>query len=226
MGSIKWLGQSGFEIKSEEGTILIDPFLTDNPEAPIEAEEIEDVDVVCVTHDHMDHLGDSIEICKNTGATFVGIFELGSYAVSEEVEEVIGMNIGATEEVEGFDISMVKAFHSSDRAVPTGFVLGLDEKRIYHAGDTSIFGDMELISELYDPEIACLPIGDYYTMGAREAARAVELIEPEKVIPMHYKTFPVLDQSSDKFLEELKKADTEAEAIDLDPGEVYEFSKS
>lgn len=223
MGSLKWLGQSGFEIKADEKTILIDPFLDDNPKAPIGSDEIEEADLVCVTHDHTDHLGDSIEICKRTGATFVGTFELGNFAESEGVENAIGMNIGATLEIKGIDVSMIKAFHTSNRGAPTGFVLDLGEKRIYHAGDTSLFGDMELISELYEPEIACLPIGSYYTMGPREAAEAVKMIGPEEVVPMHYLTFPVLEQSADEFLSELQEREVEAEAVVLDPGESHEF---
>lgn len=223
MGSIKWLGQSGFEIRMGGKTVLIDPFLTDNPKAPIGADEIEEADLVCVTHDHMDHLGDSIEICKRTEATFLGTFVLGNYAESNGVENTIGTNIGATLEVEGVDVSMVQAFHTSERGAPTGYVLDLTEKRIYHAGDAGIFGDMELISKMHEPGIACLPIGGYYTMGPREAAEAVMLIDPEYVIPMHYLTFPVLEQSADGFVKELKDGKVEAKPIVLDPGETHEF---
>lgn len=223
MGSLRWLGQSGFEIKSGEKTVLVDPFLTENPKAPIGAEEIETADLICVTHDHRDHIGDSIEICKRTGATFLGTFELGKYAESEGVENTVGMNIGATLEIEGLNVSMVKAFHTSERGAPTGYVLDLGEKVIYHSGDTGIFGDMRLIGELYNPEIACLPIGSYYTMGPREAAEAVKMIEPEIVIPMHYLTFPVLEQSAKGFLEELRSRDLEVESVILNPGERYEF---
>ncbi|MBS3815869.1 MAG: metal-dependent hydrolase, partial [Hadesarchaea archaeon] len=169
MGSIKWLGQSGFEIKSSKKTILIDPFLNDNPKSPITTEDITEVDLVCVTHDHMDHLGDSIEICRETGATFVGIFELGNHAEEQGIENVVGMNMGATIEIDGFSVSMIQAFHSSQKGAPSGYVLDLGETRIYHAGDTSLFGDMELIGDYYEPEIACLPIGGYYTMGPQEA---------------------------------------------------------
>lgn len=223
MNIIKWLGQSGFEIKTNQKTILIDPFLNDNPKAPIEANEITNADIVCVTHDHTDHIGDSIEICKRTKATFVGSFELGNYAESKGVENVKGINIGGTLEVEGINITMVQAFHSSEQGPPTGFVLDIGEETIYHAGDTGVFGDMKLIGELYEPEIACLPIGDYYTMGSREAAEAVKLINPEKVIPMHYLTFPVLEQSANNFLEELEKRDIEVEPVVLEPGESCEF---
>lgn len=223
MGSIKWLGQSGFEIKANDKTALVDPFLSGNPKAPMGPEDVDEADLICVTHDHMDHLGDSVDLCGRTGATFVGIFELGSYVQSRGVEDVVGMNIGATLDVKGVKVSMVRAFHSCERGSPCGFVLDFGEKRIYHAGDTSLFGDMELIGRLYEPEIACLPVGGYYTMGAREAVEAVKLIEPEAVVPMHYLTFPVLAQSADEFVEILKEEAPEVESIVLDPGESYEF---
>lgn len=223
MSRIKWLGQSGFQITAGSKTILIDPFLTDNPKAPIDADGIESADLICVTHDHMDHLGDSIEICKRTGAKFVGIFELGNYAESEGVENVVAINKGSTVEIEGVEVTMTKAFHSSERGSPTGFVLDTGEERIYHSGDTSIFGDMELIGNLYKPEVACLPIGGYYTMGPREAVEAVKLINPEAVVPMHYLTFPVLEQSADGFLKELERRAPEVKPVVLDPGEIHEF---
>ncbi len=223
MGRIKWLGQSGFEIISEENTILIDPFLSENPKAPIETGEIEDADLVCVTHDHMDHLGDAIEICKENEATFLSTFELGNYAEEQGVEETIGMNIGGTIEIKNISVTMVQAFHTSERGAPVGYVLNQGEKSIYHAGDTGIFGDMKLIGEIYDPEIACLPIGDYYTMGPKEAAKAVELINPEIVVPMHYMTFPVLEQSADNFLNEVKSQNVEVQTVVLDPGKSFEF---
>lgn len=223
LGTLRWLGQSGFEIKADDKVVLIDPFLSGNPKAPIGPEEIEEADLVFITHDHEDHWGDSVDICNRTGATFVGIFELANYANERGVEDVIGINIGATLDVEGIKVSMVRAFHSCRRGSPCGFVLNFNEKRIYHSGDTSLFEDMKLISELSKPEIACLPIGGYYTMGAREAVEAVKLIKPEAVIPMHYLTFPVLAESADEFVNLLKEKTPEIEPIILDPGEVYEF---
>lgn len=171
----------------------------------------------------MDHLGDSIEICKRAGTTFVGTFELGNFAESEGVENAIGMNIGGTLEIKGIDVSMVKAFHTSNRGAPTGFVLDLGEKRIYHAGDTSLFGDMELISELYEPEIACIPIGGYYTTEPKEAAAAMSLIKPEIVIPMHYGTFPEIQQDPNEFAEMAKSSVKDAEVKILEPGEEFIF---
>lgn len=223
MGKLRWLGQSGFEITLEKNTILIDPFLSENPKAPIETNDIEEADLVCVTHDHMDHLGDAIQICKDNNATFLGTFELGNYAENQGVENTIGMNIGGTTEIKNISVSMVQAFHTSERGSPVGYVLDFGEESIYHAGDTGIFGDMKLIGELYEPKISCLPIGDYYTMGPETAAEAVEFIGPEVVIPMHYMTFPVLEQSADGFLDEVEARDIDVEPVVLDPGGVFEF---
>jgi len=122
VGKIRWLGHSGFEIELANKILLIDPWLTGNPLAAVTASDIKKADVVCVTHDHGDHLGDAIEICKRTGATFVGIYELGVFAEENGVKDVVGINIGGTVDVKGTRITMVQAFHSSTRGAPTGFV--------------------------------------------------------------------------------------------------------
>jgi L-ascorbate metabolism protein UlaG (beta-lactamase superfamily) len=223
MGSIRWLGHSAFEIITDKKVILVDPFLTGNPKAAIKASDITRADIVCVTHDHNDHMGDALELCKRTGATFVGIYELGTYAQVQGVSDVVAMNIGATVEVKETKISMVQAFHSATRGSPVGFVIDAGKARIYHAGDTGLFSDMRLIGQLYRPEIACLPIGGYFTMGAREAAEAVALLSPKVVIPMHYLTFPVLAQSADDFVNAVREKKLETKVIVLKPGESYNF---
>ena len=190
MAKIRWLGHSGFEIELMNKIVLVDPWLDGNPLAPMRAADLKKADIVCVTHDHPDHLGDAIQICKQTGATFVGIYELSVYAQEEGVKETVGINIGGTVDVKGIRISMVQAFHSSTRGAPTGFIIKAEGKTIYHAGDTSLFGDMRIIGEIHRPNIALIPIGGYYTMGPREAAEAVKLIKPAIVIPMHFKPFP------------------------------------
>ncbi len=205
MASIRWLSHSAFEINADKRSVLVDPFLTDNPLAPLKASEISKVDIVCVTHDHHDHLGDAIDICKRTDATFVGIAELARYIQSEGVKDVIGMNIGGTIEIKGVKISMVQAFHSAGRGSPVGFVIELDGTKIYHAGDTALFGDMKMIGQLYEPKIACLPIGGHYTAGPKEAAIAASLIMPKIVVPMHYNTFPVVRQDPNEFARFVKE---------------------
>jgi L-ascorbate metabolism protein UlaG (beta-lactamase superfamily) len=223
MGSLRWLSHAAFEISSEGRVILIDPFLNENPLAPLKASDVSKADIVCVTHDHHDHLGDAIEICKKTGATFVGIAELSQYAQSTGVKNVVGMNIGGTAEIKGTKITMVPAFHSAGRGAPAGFVIAVGRSRIYHAGDTSLFHDMRTIGELYRPKIACLPVGGHYTMGPLEAAEAVRLIMPEVVIPMHYGTFPVLAPSADEFVSMLKEKGFGGKVVVLKPGESYAF---
>lgn len=223
MASIRWFGHSGFEIIADKKVILVDPFLTGNPKAAIKASDITRADIVCVTHDHGDHLGDAIDVCKRTGATFVGVYELGNYVQAQGVTDVVAMNVGATIEVKGIKITMVQAFHSAERGSPVGFVFDVGKARIYHAGDTGLFSDMRMIGQIYRPDIACLPIGGYYTMGAREAAEAVRLLLPKIVFPMHYLTFPVLAQSADDFVKAIKEKQLGTRVVVLKPGESYNF---
>jgi L-ascorbate metabolism protein UlaG (beta-lactamase superfamily) len=222
VGRIRWLGHSGFEIELANKILLIDPWLTGNPLAAVTASDIKKADIVCVTHDHGDHLGDAVEICKRTGAPFVGIYELGVYAEEQGVKNVVGINIGGTAKVKGISITMVQAFHSSTRGAPTGFVIKAEEKTLYHAGDTGLFGDMKLIGEIHRPDVALIPIGDYYTMGPREAAEAVKLIKPAVVVPMHYQTFPVLEPSAENFVKLVKEKAPKVKVVALKPGDTYQ----
>jgi len=223
MGKIRWLGHAGFEIELTNKVVLIDPWLDGNPKAPMRAADIKKADLVCVTHDHSDHVGDAIEICKRTGATFVGVYELGGYAQEMGINDVVGINIGGSVDVKGIRISMVHAFHSSTQGAPTGFIIKAEGKTIYHTGDTGLFGDMKLISEIHKPNIALIPIGDYYTMGPKEAAEAVKLINPAVVIPMHYQTFPILMPSAEGFIQMVKEKIPKVKVIALKPGETYQF---
>lgn len=223
VGKIRWLGHACFEIELMNRILLVDPWLDGNPKAPIKSSDIEKADIICVTHDHSDHLGDAVEICKRTGATFVGIAELGGYAREQGLKEAIGMNIGGTIEVKGISISMVQAFHSCSRGAPTGFVIKGEGKAIYHAGDTGLFGDMRTIGKIHHPNIALIPIGDYYTMGPKDAAEAVKLVKPVTVIPMHYQTFPVLVPSADEFVKLVREKTPRVEVVELEPGETYQF---
>jgi len=145
VGKIRWLGHASFEIELTNKVILIDPWLDGNPKAPIRAADVKKADLVCVTHDHTDHLGDAIQICKRTGATFVSVYELSVYAQERGVNDIVGINIGGTVDVKGIRISMVHAFHSSTQGAPTGFIIKAEGKTIYHTGDTGLFGDMKLI---------------------------------------------------------------------------------
>jgi L-ascorbate metabolism protein UlaG (beta-lactamase superfamily) len=218
---IKWLGHAGFLIKDGDKTILIDPWLEGNPLAPMKAEEITEADAVFVTHDHGDHgYADAVRICKNTKATFVSIFELSNKAKEDGVENVLGGNIGGRTELNGIEIIFTRALHSSKLGQPIGFIIKLPNFKLYHAGDTGLFSDMKLLGEMYDPDIAFLPIGSLFTMGPREAAKALEFLKVQKAVPMHYKTFPSLIQDVSAFVEQ---AGPMIDVIVLEPGEEREI---
>jgi L-ascorbate metabolism protein UlaG (beta-lactamase superfamily) len=200
-----WLGHATWILETPGGKrVLFDPFISDNPACPEEYKQngIGEIDVILVTHGHGDHVGDLVPLARRTGATVVAIFDLTSWLGTKGVENLAGMNKGGTQEVAGLGVTLVDAVHSSaimedDRLVylgdPCGIVLTLEDGfKIYNAGDTAVFGDMRLIAELYEPDLAILPIGDHFTMGPREAAKAIELLGVRRVVPQHFGTFPVL----------------------------------
>jgi L-ascorbate metabolism protein UlaG (beta-lactamase superfamily) len=218
---ITWLGHAGIKIVDKGKTIFIDPWLTGNPVAKMKVEDIKEADLVFVTHDHGDHgYADAVTICKNTKATFVSIFELANKAKEDGVENTVGGNIGGTAEAHGIKFVFTVALHSSDVGHPLGFVIMLDQMAIYHAGDTGIFSDMKLLGDLYDVDLAFLPIGSLFTMGPKEAAKALQLLNCQKVVPIHYKTFPVLVQDAKEFKDIVGPM---VEVIDLKPGEEREI---
>ncbi|MGQ4891946.1 MAG: metal-dependent hydrolase [Candidatus Njordarchaeia archaeon] len=223
MGYIRFLGHSAFEIEVSGKKILIDPWL-ENPQSPVKPEQIDRVDYIIVTHDHGDHLGNAFDIAKKTGATIVGIYEIALLANQNGVEKAIGGNIGGPMKLDD-DVTVIltPAFHSCEKGSPTGVVILTKEGALYHAGDTGVFGDMNLIYELYKPKIAMLPIGGHFVMGPKEAAKAVELLKPEVVIPMHYATFPVLKGTPEEFEKYVKEKGLTTKILALKPGEKYEF---
>jgi L-ascorbate metabolism protein UlaG (beta-lactamase superfamily) len=225
---ITWLGHSAFLLKAEK-KVLIDPFISGNPKAPCSPEDL-NPDIIAVTHGHRDHLGDTIEIGKRTGCRIVSIHEVANYIKSKGVFAE-GINKGGTITIEGIALTMTEALHSSsidasgfrfDGGCPAGFVIGIGGHSIYHAGDTGVFGDMQLIGELYEPEIAFLPIGDRFTMGIKEAIKAVELIRPKIVVPMHYNTFDVIRQDPEEFKRAVE-AKVDTKVVIMKPGETIEL---
>ncbi|MDY9925583.1 metal-dependent hydrolase [Methanosarcina sp.] len=225
---ITWLGHAAFLLEAEK-KLLIDPFISGNPKALCSPEDL-DPDIIAVTHGHRDHLGDTIAIGTRTGCRIISIHEVANYIKSKGVFAE-GMNKGGTMEVEGVTLTMTHALHSSsidasgfsfDGGSPAGFVIGIGGHSIYHAGDTGVFGDMQLIGELYKPEIALLPIGSRFTMGIKEAVKAVELIEPEVVVPMHYNTFDVIRQDPEEFRKAVE-AKVDTKVIIMKPGESIEL---
>ncbi len=201
---ITYLGHSTFRIATAGGEqILIEPFLTDNPQTPEDLKQIGELDTMLVTHGHFDHFLDAVAVATQTGATAVANFEISSYLQSQGVENAVPVQKGGTTRVGGIKVTATHAFHSSsieteDGTViyggePVGYVIETESGfRLYHAGDTAIFGDMRLIGELYSPDIALLPIGNQVVMSPFEAAHAVRLLGVDHVVPIHYGSLPVV----------------------------------
>ncbi|MBE8539061.1 metal-dependent hydrolase [Geoglobus acetivorans] len=226
---VTWYGHACFMLEGSK-KVLIDPFLTGNPLAPVKPNEVT-ADVILVTHGHGDHLGDAVEIARNNDCPVVGIHEL-SRILSAKGVEAVGMNIGGTAKLSGIAATMVKAFHSADveedgelipAGDPAGFVVEMDGQKVYHCGDTDVFMDMQLIGELYEPEVMLVPIGGWYTMGIREAVKAVELVRPRYAIPMHYNTFPVIETNPEEFKKAVEGRVEGVSVVVLKPGESFEF---
>ncbi len=219
---IKWYGHSAFEVQIGDKVFLVDPWLS-NPKSPIKGEFPVEPDYVIVTHDHGDHLGDTISILRRTKkAKAIAIFEIANYIASEigDPSRVIDGNIGGPIQLDdGYFVILTSATHSSQRGHSTGALFGREGELVYHAGDTGITYDMKIIGELYSPKVALLPIGGHYTMGPKEAAKATELIKPKYVIPMHYGTFPVLKGTPEEFKEWVSKFAPEVKVVVLQPGE-------
>jgi L-ascorbate metabolism protein UlaG (beta-lactamase superfamily) len=209
-----WLGHSGFRIETANKVLLIDPFITGNSRFQgSAANTTENCTHIILTHGHDDHVGDTVEIAKRTGATVIGVFELCMYLAGKGVAKVDPGNPGGTLYHDGFDVTFTKAFHSSSTMVdgvpvylgnPCGIILRSENKTIYHMGDTEIFGDMAIIQEVFEPDVGLVPIGDRFTMGAKQAAMACKrYFKFKTVIPIHYGTFPIIDQDPSKFLAEM-----------------------
>jgi L-ascorbate metabolism protein UlaG (beta-lactamase superfamily) len=199
---ITWLGHSGFELALESGEVaLIDPWIDGNPSFP-KGRKIERADLILATHGHSDHFANVVSLAKQLGSTVAATFEICQYLSGKGVSKVAPMNKGGSQTLLGCKVTMTHAQHSSSiddggkliyAGEPGGFVVTLpDGRALYHAGDTNVFSDMQLIRRLYKPSLAMLPIGDLFTMDPREAALACEFLKPEMVIPMHYGTFPLL----------------------------------
>ncbi|HXG23008.1 MAG TPA: metal-dependent hydrolase [Chthonomonadales bacterium] len=227
--SLTWLGHATFLIHTPGGkTILIDPWVENNPACPADRKRIGRCDLMLLTHAHFEHIGDAIPIAILTGAQVVGIVELLSWLQKKGVKNTHAMNKGGTQHFDGIAVTMVHADHScgitdGDQILYGGEAVGYVVRfengyTIYHAGDTNVFGDMALIGELYRPDLAMIPIGDHYTMSPLEAAKAVRLIGAKQIVPMHFGTFPVLTGTPEALRSRL--ADLEEITVhDLKPGD-------
>lgn len=226
---LTWLGHAAFRITTPSGKIIIiDPWIKSNPVCPESLKNMEKIDIMLITHGHSDHIADAVDLGKKHKPQIVAMPETCGWLESKGVKNANGMNKGGTQKVGEIEVTMVNALHSGgiqdgDNLVyggdPCGYVILLPGGfKVYHAGDTAVFGDMKLIGELYSPDLAMLPIGDYYTMGPREAALAIRLLGVHDVIPMHFGTFPVLTGTPDR-LRELTQDIAALKIHTLKPGE-------
>jgi L-ascorbate metabolism protein UlaG (beta-lactamase superfamily) len=226
---LTWVGHGTWIMETPGGKrVLIDPWVTGNPVVTDELRDPGPADVFLITHGHSDHTGDVVQLAaKHSPQAVLAMIELGDYLGSKGVENVIGFNKGGTVEVAGVKFTMVDAHHSSslqdgDTIVytgePAGYIVTVEDgRRIYVAGDTCVFGDMALIGRLYKPDVAILPIGDFFTMGPFEAAEAIRLLGVRKVVPTHYGTFDALTGTPDALRSEA--SDVEGlEVLDVRPG--------
>lgn len=230
--TLRWLGHATFLLETPGGKrLLVDPWIHGNPACPEELKSPGPVDAILVTHGHFDHAGEVPDVVRDTGAqAVVCAFETSVYFKRKGVECCVDMNKGGTVEVAGVKVTMTSADHScgitdDDGSIiyggdAAGFVIECENgARVYHAGDTNVFGDMRLIGELYAPDVALLPIGGHYTMGPREAAKAVSLLGTPKVVPMHFGTFPILTGTPDALRTEMRETGVAGEVIALEPGD-------
>jgi L-ascorbate metabolism protein UlaG (beta-lactamase superfamily) len=219
---VRFLGQACFELKSGDTTVLTDPFLTGNPLAAASADEVSP-DVILLTHGHGDHLGDTVDIAKRTGATVLAIVELASEIGEAGVENVVDPNFGGTVQFDWGWVKMVPAWHtavtpSGTPHMPAGLLIHIGDRLIYHLGDTCLFSDMKLIAQRGDKvDLALVPIGGHYTMDRYDAVTAVGFIEPQQVIPCHYNTFPPIETDAEAFKQDVQNAGY-SEVIVVEPG--------
>ncbi len=228
--SLTWLGHNSFKLVTRGAkTVLMDPWVEGNPACPKEHKTFDKIDVMTISHGHGDHMADALTLGKKFKPVIVCNYEIHLFLQKKGVGGTSPMNKGGTQEVQGIRFTMVHAVHSSGiedggqvvyGGEPCGYVVTLEDgTRLYHAGDTGVFSDMALIAELYQPEVALLPIGDLFTMSPREAAVAARMLKPKIIVPAHFGTFPALTGTPEALREELKRLNVAAEVVALRPGE-------
>jgi L-ascorbate metabolism protein UlaG (beta-lactamase superfamily) len=229
---VTWFGHSAFSLVSPHGKVLlVDPWL-DNPKAPPGAKDIASIDIILVTHGHGDHVGNTIELAHRTNARVVAIHEIALYFQSKGLSKVEGINKSGSVIIDGITVTMTQAEHSGAiepggelqiGGDPAGYVIRFENGfAVYHAGDTGVFGDMTIISKLYKPDLAMLPIGGYFTMGPTEAALACTLLRPRYIVGMHYGTYPILAGTPEELRKRLPAGMKNRVRV-LEPGLPVEF---
>ncbi len=222
---LRYLGHAAFELTEGQTNLLIDPFITGNPLCPVKAEDLHP-QYILVTHFHGDHVGDAEQIAKRTGATVISTYEGASELAAKGVK-IHGMALGGKFKFPFGTVRVTMAFHGSgvSGGHAAGFVINIGGKRVYHSGDTCLFSDMKLLNGVIEEpgiDVALLPVGDNFTMGAADAAIATEWIAPKVVIPMHWGTFPVLAPDASDFAGRVAKL-SGTRAVILQPGQTHEF---
>ena len=223
--TVTWYGHATWLVDTGSHKILIDPFLDESPTAPIRAAEV-DANTILISHGHFDHVADAASIANRTGATLVAIYEIAEwFAKNHDVKNTIGMNIGGQVTLDFGTVKMTPARHSSQLpdgsygGVAAGFLLTLQDKSIYFACDTGLFGDMQLIGQS-GIDLAVLPIGDLYTMGPQDSILATQWIKPKVVIPAHFNTWPPIEQDAEVWAKKIQ-SETVAKPVTLNPGDSY-----
>ena len=222
---IRFLGHACFELSDGDTRVLIDPFLTGNPKAAVEAADVDPTHIF-LTHGHADHLGDTVDLAKRTGAQVVAIVELANEIGESGVDNVSDPNIGGTVEFDGgLWIRYVPAWHtavspSGTPHTPAGIVVGIGGKIVYHLGDTGLFSDLALPGRRDDIDVALMCIGGHYTMDRHDGVRAAELVGAQRIIPCHYGTFPPIETDAEAFKREVETS-TDAKVVILEPGDTH-----
>ena len=225
---IRFLGHACFELTAGGTTVLVDPFLSQNPKAAASPDEL-NPDVLLLTHGHFDHIGDTVDIAKRSGATVVAIAELANELGESGVENVLDPNLGGTVRFDWGWVKLVPAWHTAVTPngtphMPAGLLIGIGDRVVYHLGDTCLFSDLQLIARRGDRiDMALVPIGGHYTMDRYDAVTAVELVNPAEVIPCHYDTFPPIETDVQAFKSDVQNAGF-SQVVVLEPGGTHKVN--